>query len=76
MDIMIAPIGKLLIGAGLFLLAAGLVVLLLGKFGIARLPGDIVMQRGRVTVFFPIVTCLVLSLVFSLLISLIARWRH
>jgi hypothetical protein len=63
------------------LIVVGAVLLLLGLFltfgpripGLGRLPGDIVWRRGNTTVYFPIVTCLVLSLVLSLLFALFRR---
>ena len=63
------------------LIVVGAVLLLLGLFltfgpripGIGRLPGDIVWRRGNTTVYFPIVTCLVLSLVLSLLFALFRK---
>ena len=56
---------RFLIIAGLVLVAAGVVV----KLGLplGKLPGDIVIRRGDSTFYFPIVTCIVVSLVLSLL---------
>lgn len=61
-------LGRLLIGLGLLLVAAGAVVLLLGKMGLplGRLPGDVTWRGKHTTVYFPIVTCIVLSVVLSL----------
>ena len=63
------------------LIVVGAVLLLVGLFltfgpripGLGRLPGDIVWRRGNTTVYFPIVTCLVLSLVLSLLFALFRK---
>jgi Protein of unknown function (DUF2905) len=41
--------------------------------GLGRLPGDIVIERENVTFYFPIVTCLLLSLVFSVVIWATSR---
>ena len=60
-------IGVVLVVVGLFL-AYGPRIPLLG-----RLPGDIVWRRGSTTVYFPIVTCIVLSLLLTLLFSLFRR---
>ncbi len=73
---MIAPIGKMLVAVGIVLVAVGSVILLFNKIGITRLPGDILFRRGGVTFFFPIVTCIALSVVLSLIMSLVARLRH
>lgn len=62
---------RLLIIAGIVLIAIGLLV----KIGvpIGRLPGDIVVRRGGSTFYFPIVTCIVVSLVLSLIGMLFRR---
>lgn len=62
---------RLLIVAGLLLVAAGVLV----KLGVplGRLPGDIVIRREHSTFYFPIVTCLVVSVVISLLAALVRR---
>jgi hypothetical protein len=63
-----------------FLIILGLAILLLGllwpalsRIGLGRLPGDIVIQRDNVTFYFPLMTCLVLSLLFSLVLWLANR---
>ena len=63
--------GRALIIIGLVLVGVGLLM----KLGlpIGRLPGDIVIRRGSGTFYFPIVTCLVVSLVLSLLAMLVRR---
>lgn len=67
-------IGRVLIIAGLVLLAAGLVVSLLPRFPwLGRLPGDILIRRENFSFFMPITTSLLLSLVVSLLIWLLRR---
>lgn len=62
----------LLVGAGILLLVAGLLWPLLSRY-LGRLPGDIVIRRGGLTIVFPIVTCLLLSVLFSLLLWLFRR---
>ena len=67
-------VGRLLIIAGLVLLAAGLVVSLLPRFPwLGRLPGDILIRRENFSFFMPLTTSLLLSLVVSLLIWLFRR---
>jgi hypothetical protein len=66
--------GKLLILAGLFLVLLGVVVVFWGKIPLlGRLPGDIFLQKGNFQFFFPLVTCLVLSAVLTLIINLVIR---
>ena len=45
----------------------------LSRLGIGRLPGDIMVQRGNFTFYAPIVTCVLLSIVLSLILWLINR---
>ena len=67
---------RLLIGAGVILIIAGLAWLGIGKLpGLGRLPGDILIQRERFTFYLPLTTCLVLSLLLSLILWLISRFR-
>ncbi|MHC4429741.1 MAG: DUF2905 family protein, partial [Planctomycetota bacterium] len=53
--------GKIILLAGLALVALGAFVWILGKLGFKGLPGDIAYQSGNLKLYFPIVTCLVLS---------------
>ena len=66
--------GKTLIFFGLILLIVGVIVSLAGKLPwLGNLPGDIVIQRGRYTFFFPITTCILVSLVISLVLYFFKR---
>ena len=62
---------RLLILAGLVLVGIGLLI----KLGlpIGRLPGDIIVRRGQSTFYFPIVTCIVISVVLSLAAMIFRR---
>ncbi|MGH7795716.1 MAG: DUF2905 domain-containing protein [Candidatus Binatia bacterium] len=67
-------LAKTLIVFGLLLLAVGLVLSLSGKLPwIGHLPGDITIQRGRFTVYFPITTCILISVIVSLVLYLFRR---
>ena len=59
--------GRLLIIGGLVLIAAGLAWPWLSRLGLGRLPGDILIHRGNTSFYFPVVTCLVVSVGLSLL---------
>jgi hypothetical protein len=62
----------MLIGAGIFVL--GVLLVVAGKVPwLGRLPGDIVVQRGPVSFYFPIVTCIVVSLLINVLLWLFRR---
>lgn len=64
---------KLLIGLGAVLIVVGLVWLAVGKiFPLGRLPGDIVIEKENVRFYFPVVTCIVISVVLSL-VAYVAR---
>jgi hypothetical protein len=63
-----------LVLVGGLLVAVGLVVMIAGKVPfLGRLPGDIVYRKGGTTFYFPIVTCLVLSLILTLVLRLLRR---
>jgi hypothetical protein len=66
-------IGKLLIGGAVVLLVLGGLFLLLGRFGLDRLPGDLVFKRGNFTVYFPIGLMILLSIVGTILLNLFLR---
>ena len=67
-----SPVRGLLVAAGVLLLLGGLLWPFLSRY-LGRLPGDIVIRRGAWTIALPIVTCLLLSLLFSVLLSLFRR---
>ena len=66
-------IGKLLIGGAVVLVVLGGLFLLLGRFGLERLPGDFVFKRGNVTVYFPIGLMILVSIVATILLNLFFR---
>jgi len=70
--------GKLLIVLGGILLAAGVVLVLLGRTNlpIGRLPGDILYRGKNTTFYFPLATSIVLSVLLSLILYVIGRWRR
>lgn len=69
-----APIGKILLVSGLLLAGAGILFLLADRIGwIGKLPGDIIIRRKNVTFSFPLATCILISIVLSLLVWLFRR---
>lgn len=71
-------LGKLLLGFGALMVCLGLILLVGGNLSgkvpwLGRLPGDVYIQRGGWSFYFPIVTCLVISIVLTLLFSLFGR---
>lgn len=71
-------LGKVLVFLGLALLVAGLAVMLLGRMNwpLGRLPGDFLYRGKRTTVYFPLATSLLVSVVLSILLYVISRWRR
>ena len=68
-------LGKFLVILGVLLVVAGLLLMTGAKFsflGLGKLPGDITYKGKNVQVYFPIVTCLVLSVVLTLVFWLIS----
>jgi hypothetical protein len=71
-------LARLLIRFGLLLLLAGGIVYLLGRLGISfgRLPGDFAWKRRNVSVYFPLGTSILISLLLTLILYLVARFRR
>jgi hypothetical protein len=70
------PIAKLLIILGGVLIVMGLLWQVGGKFlPLGRLPGDIVIEKENMKVYFPIVTCILISIVLSLVSYLFRLFR-
>lgn len=70
--------GKLLIAIGLLITLLGLVLHLYGRiptFGLGRLPGDIRIGREGLQVYFPITTCILISIVLTGVFYLISKLR-
>ncbi len=66
-------IGKLLLAGAVALLVLGGLFLLLGRFGVERLPGDLVFRRGNVTVYLPIGLMILLSVVGTIVLNIVFR---
>jgi hypothetical protein len=64
---------RFLIVLGLAILVVGLLWPYLGRLGLGRLPGDIVIERENVTFYFPLTTCLLVSVLFSLVFWVMNR---
>ena len=62
-----------LIAIGIVLVAVGLLWPWLTRLGLGRLPGDVVVQRGNFSFYFPIVTCLIVSVVISIILWFLNR---
>jgi hypothetical protein len=71
-------LGKLLVVFGAVLVVVGIVVMLLGRmnFPLGRLPGDFLYRGKSTTVYFPLATSVVVSVVLSILVWVVSRWRR
>jgi hypothetical protein len=67
-------VGKLLIVLGVVLVVAGGLWTLGARIGLGRLPGDIVIRGERSTLYFPLATSIVLSILLSLILWFVQRW--
>ncbi len=66
---------RILITLGIVLLVAGLLWPILGKLGLGKLPGDIVIRRDHFNFYFPITTCILISVVLTGLFWLIGKFK-
>jgi hypothetical protein len=71
-------LGKMLLGFGALVVLLGLILIIAGNFSgkvpwLGRLPGDIHIERDGWSFYFPLATCLVISIVLTLLFSLFGR---
>jgi hypothetical protein len=64
---------RFLIGLGLVILIIGIMWPILSRIGLGRLPGDIMFERGGTTFYFPLVTCIIISIVLSAVLWLVKR---
>jgi Protein of unknown function (DUF2905) len=64
-------VGRLLVVIGLLIAGVGLLMTMGVPFG--RLPGDVVVRRGSFSFYFPIVTCVVLSVLLTIVLSILRR---
>lgn len=73
-----ADLGKVLVVIGVVAIVAGLAFILLGRANVplGRLPGDIVYRGKNSTFYFPLATSILVSVVLSLVLYLIGRFRR
>jgi heme/copper-type cytochrome/quinol oxidase subunit 2 len=71
----VSQLGRSLVVFGILLALVGVVVLIAGKLGLGRLPGDIVIERKSFRFYFPVVTSIVVSIVLTLLANLFLSRR-
>jgi hypothetical protein len=71
-------LGKALLGFGLLLAVFGAVLLIAGRIGLplGRLPGDFAYKGKHISIYFPLGTCILISIVLSAILYLFSRFRH
>ena len=69
-------LGKLLVALGLVLVVVGALVMLAGRahLPIGRLPGDMVFRGRNTTFYFPLATCIVVSILLSLVLWIVSKF--
>ncbi len=70
-------LGKLLIVVGAGVLLVGVLLVVLGRTNLplGRLPGDIFYRGKNTTIYFPLMTSLLLSVVLSIVLYIVGKWR-
>ena len=66
---------KILIIIGIVIFVVGLFYPYIKKIGIGQLPGDIIFKSGHSTFFFPIVTCIIISIILTIIFNLF-KWTY
>jgi hypothetical protein len=70
-------LGKMMLIFGAIFVIIGALMIVSSKLtGLGRLPGDIVIQTGNISCFFPIVTSILLSIILTILLNVILRWLN
>ncbi len=70
-------LGKMMLILGAIFVIIGAVMIVSSKLtGLGWLPGDIVIQTGNISCFFPIVTSILLSIILTILLNVILRWLN
>ena len=74
---MMLQIAKLLVMIGIFLILLGGIIFLFNRLPyLGKLPGDIYIKRDNFVFYFPLATCIILSILFSLVLTFVfRRWR-
>ncbi|CCQ94014.1 conserved hypothetical protein [[Clostridium] ultunense Esp] len=65
--------GRIFLTIGIVLVVIGIVFIIGERFGLGKLPGDIFIQKGNFTFFFPIVSSIIISIILTLILNLFRR---
>ncbi len=70
-------LGRALIGLAAVLIVVGGLLILFGKIGFLKLPVDVLLRRGNTSVFWPIATSIIVSVILTILINVVIwLWRR
>jgi hypothetical protein len=75
----IAGLGRVIVVIGIVIVVFGIIVIAASRFIVGRggpLPGDIVIRRDHVTIYFPIISSIVISIILTLILWLVAAFRR
>lgn len=74
----VGSLGRVLMGLGILLLITGAVLVLAGRMGLplGRLPGDVAVRGKHFTFYAPIATCVILSILLTLVMWLVDHFRR
>lgn len=67
--------GKYLIIFGILFVIIGVLLFVGGRIGLGKLPGDIIVRKKNFVFYFPLVTCIIISIILTLIFNLIPRFR-
>lgn len=76
MDFGPQQIGKGLIAAGIAIALLGVLVMVLGRVGLFKLPGDLEFGSKNWRIYFPIASCILISIILTLILWLISYFRR
>ncbi len=67
--------GKIILITGIVISLFGVIIILLGKIGLFKLPGDIELEGKNWKVFFPVVSCIIISIVLTVILWIVRYFR-
>jgi hypothetical protein len=69
----LSQLGRVLVGVGIAIAVLGGLVAVAGALGLGRLPGDVTFRRNNVRIYAPLATCLLISLILTVVLNLFLR---
>ena len=74
-DLQPQQLGKFLLITGVIISAIGILIMLLGKTGLFKLPGDIEMEGKNWKIYFPLASCIIISIILTAVFWIISYFR-